>query len=809
MAVGNAELAILISAKDAASGTIDKVGGKLGKFGGAAKLAKVGLLGIGAVGAVAAVGLFKVGADFDKAFDTIKVGTGATGEALKSLQGDMKSVFKSVPTDLGSASTAISELNTRLGLTGEPLRQLSKQVLEMSRITKTDLGQNIEGVTRLFGDWGVATEDQAAALDRVFKTSQATGPSVSRLSELMVSFGAPLRQLNFTFEESAALMGKWEQEGVNTELVMGSLKIAIAKFAKEGVPLRQGLEDTIAKIQELGPGAEATSLAMERFGARAGGDMAAAILEGKFAIDDLLATLDEGGAGILETAKSTESLGEKFTRLKNTALVAIQPLATGFFDGLSKLATLIEEKVVPVVKAFIDLFKATVQKDFKGMKIAFAGIPEPLKGIARVVIQVARFVRGDLIPALKGIADFIVRDVVPQLKSFAETALEIARAVLPIIVDALGTLMRGWQQLFEDVIRPVVLPLLEKLAGFLLENKEIIFGVAAVILLLLNPWLLVIGVIIAVLAKWDEIKAVFTKTIPNAIDSFIEKVKEIPVIGDIVGAAAKIVVIKVEAIIAIFKGLMELVVEVIAFIKAIFKGDWAAAWESMKEIAKIALNLFINFLRTTFLTDVVVFFRDLGPQILAALGALGGLLWQKGRDLLRGFASGYLNVWWDVLSFFRQVVGRIMTALGNMGSRLWTHGWNLITGFWNGIIRQWGNMRRWIRDRLQDLVDMFTNFFGIFSPSRVFEGIGENMIKGLIAGLEGQTVKLNATVGSVTGGIVGSAVGGGAAARGGAPRTGAREVHVHVHSRFPPDRRLLRSEAIGLRDEFERIGLLG
>ena len=119
------------------------------------------------------------------------------------------------------------------------------------------------------------------------------------------------------------------------------------------MPLRQGLDDTIKKIQELGPGAESTSIAMEKFGARAGGDMAAAILEGKFAIDDLMASLDKGGPGILETARQTESLGEKFTRFKNTLLVAVEPAASSVFDGLGKLATLIETKIVPAVSEWV------------------------------------------------------------------------------------------------------------------------------------------------------------------------------------------------------------------------------------------------------------------------------------------------------------------------------------------------------------------------------------------------------------------------------------------------------------------------
>src|SRR5690606_37994660 len=60
------------------------------------------LAGVGAI-----AGLAKLGGSFDEAFDTIRVGTGATGDALDDLQGSFKSVFGSIPTDMTSASTAI------------------------------------------------------------------------------------------------------------------------------------------------------------------------------------------------------------------------------------------------------------------------------------------------------------------------------------------------------------------------------------------------------------------------------------------------------------------------------------------------------------------------------------------------------------------------------------------------------------------------------------------------------------------------------------------------------------------------------
>ena len=86
---------------------------------------------VGTAAAAAAVAggkyLLDLGTKFDESADTIRIGTGATGDALAALQADCDAVYKAIPGELEGASTAIADFNTRLGLTGEPLQKLSIQ----------------------------------------------------------------------------------------------------------------------------------------------------------------------------------------------------------------------------------------------------------------------------------------------------------------------------------------------------------------------------------------------------------------------------------------------------------------------------------------------------------------------------------------------------------------------------------------------------------------------------------------------------------------------------------------------------------
>lgn len=461
-------------------------GGLLGK----GVAAAAGLAAAGGIALVAA-GL-KIGATFDSAFDTIRVGTGATGTVLEGLKDDFRGVFTTIPTDAGLASQAVSDLNTRLGLSGPPLQTLSGQFLELSRITKTDLGANIESVTRLFGDWGVATEDQSGRLDMLFRAAQSTGVPVDHLSRLLVQYGAPLRQLGFGLETSTALLGKFEKEGVNTELVMGSLRIALGKMARSGEDAETTFQRVVGEIENAGSASEANALALELFGARAGPDMAAAIREGRFELGDLFETVSGGSETIMKAASDTADWREGWTLFKNQLLTAVEPAASQLFNTLGEfmkthgpaiatwlgvaipqaiavastafgmISTFVQTVVIPAFSAVRGAIDAVV-KFFSqssasftatGQKLSsdFAGIWEGIKG---VLASASAFVQA----VLSVLAAFWERHGA-TITAFAQAAwgaiVTIIRGALQVIkgvFDFFGALFRGdWRGMWDAIV---------------------------------------------------------------------------------------------------------------------------------------------------------------------------------------------------------------------------------------------------------------------------------------------------------------------------------------------------------------------
>jgi len=440
------------------AGFFAKIGASMGG------LKKVGLaagavLGVGMMAGVAgAFAAFKIGENFDKAFDTIRVGTGATGGALQDLEADFKKTFASVPASMGDAATAIADLNTRTGQTGEPLQKLAGQFLEMTRLTGGDLQGNIKNVTRLFGDWGVEAEDQAGVMDQLFVASQMTGIGIEELSKLTTDFGAPLRQLGFGMDESIAIFAKWNKEGVNTEAIMGGLKAGLGRLAKETDDVPAAFAEIQESILNAGTATEATKIAVEHFGTRAGPDLAAALREGRFEVDDLMASIEGSSETIMGAASDTESFGEKWKKFANKLMVAVEPIATRVFDAIGDAMDRLEPHIPAIIEGFEKFFSlvggwiatgARLWNEYKDEIIGFAtsawGYLQTFIGIVQGIWEKLQGIfaggGGEGLDAFGG-----------KWAEIWEKAQELFSTAYELIMVIWDLLVQGWEKYGDDLV---------------------------------------------------------------------------------------------------------------------------------------------------------------------------------------------------------------------------------------------------------------------------------------------------------------------------------------------------------------------
>lgn len=261
------------------------------------------------------------------AFRTIRSGTGATGKALSGLRGDFMSMLKTSDESVGSIARVIADLNTRMGLTGEPLQKLAGQFLDLEGLVGEMATQTVPLVTRMFGDWGIAAEDSAKRLDHLYRLSQLTGVSIGGLASQLTFFGAPLRQMGFDWEHAAAMLAKWEKEGVNANLILASLRIGLLKLSEAGAAdPAAAFQEMIDKIKSAATLGEGNLIAKSLFGGRSAADMAAAIRENRIEYDDLLESMRNSTDTISGVKAETETWGEVLGNLKNRLIAMWEPL---------------------------------------------------------------------------------------------------------------------------------------------------------------------------------------------------------------------------------------------------------------------------------------------------------------------------------------------------------------------------------------------------------------------------------------------------------------------------------------------------
>lgn len=433
--------------------------------------------------------LLDLGTKFDSAADNIRIGTGATGDALEALKTDCDEVYKTIPGDLDGASTAIADFNTRLGLTGEPLQKLSTQAVQVCDMLGEDLSTVIESSSQAFQQWGVSEDQMSSKMDYLFKVSQSTGIGFNDLSTKMQKYGAQLQTLGFDFDHAAALMGQLEKAGVNTDEVLGALKKSVGAMAKEGLSASEGIAKYTDQIKNAATAEEAAAIASEVFGTRAGSTMAEAIRNGTLSVDDLTASLQENGETISGAAEDTYDFAERLEIFKHQAEVAFKPLANSVFDSLNTLMPV----AATAIEAFVPLleqFAATVAPIVQQVATVVA------QGLQQITPMLVEF-GAQIAPLLSQLISALLPPLLSIIMQILPIIMQLISAVLPVVTTLLSALMPvisavvGIIGSLFSALMPVVSPLMQIVQVLLPPIAGLITGLMPV----LQP---VIGVISAI-----------------------------------------------------------------------------------------------------------------------------------------------------------------------------------------------------------------------------------------------------------------------------------------------------------------------
>lgn len=310
-----------------ASADLESVQGKLA----------IGFAAVAAAALGVVTGLVAVGGQFDDMYDTIRIGTGASGEAFEHLQQSARDIADVIPAMDGGfeqVGSTLADLNTRTGATGAVLEEMTKQFIALSNM---GVDADINDITGAFTAYGTVVDEMPQALDDLHAIQQATGVSMTSLAQSLEKGGPALREFGFSLNSSAGLVGALDKAGIDADKTIAGMAKGLGQFVKAGEAPEQAMWRTISSIEEMmdaGNKMEAQDLAMKLLGPKNFAPFLEAIENGTFAFDDMMDSLGASEDTILGLHEETSDWAESWQLVKQQAMLAVEPLAAALFDQL-------------------------------------------------------------------------------------------------------------------------------------------------------------------------------------------------------------------------------------------------------------------------------------------------------------------------------------------------------------------------------------------------------------------------------------------------------------------------------------------
>lgn len=603
--------------------------------------------------------LVELGGRFDEATDSIRIGTGATGDALDALMDDFDAVYSSVPTTMEDASQAIADYNTRLGLTGPELQNISTQAIQVADMLGDDLGSVIEESSQAFQAWNMDAEAMGDAMDYVFKASQSTGVGFSDLMSSVQQFAPQLQELGYGFEESVALIGQMDKAGVNAEEVLAAMKKSVSSLAKEGLSAAEGMELYTEKIKNAKDMTEATNIAAEIFGTRGASTMAAAIRDGTVDVAALTAELEKNSETIGGCATDTYDFAEQLQLFKQQAEVALKPLAATLFNSLNDLMPIVADimqDLIPIIEEMTTQIQPIIEQ-------LIPAVLPLLQELVPVVLEIAGALLNELLPAVVDIISSIIPVLIELLQLIAPILSEFISAILPVIVSLI-------QKLLPIVLKIVqaVLPVLQKLLNTILPLlTDMIEQILPVVLDLIDSLLpLVSAIIDSVLPVIIELLNILLPILTDLLSAIL------PVIIELINSLLPVVTQIIDAVLPIL-------IEVLNILTPIL--------DLIIQLLGPILELFMMLLQP--ILDLII--MAIGPLIEIFGSLITGIL-EPIQPILTFLASlfsevlgGAIQSIQPIIDALMQVFGGLIDFISGVFSGNWEQAWNGIVNMFKGI----------------------------------------------------------------------------------------------------------------------------
>jgi tape measure domain-containing protein len=499
--------------------------------------------------------------------------------------------------------------------------------------------------------------------------------------------------------------------------------ISVGISADKVVPIMTSLGNATSGMGTGAEGVKRATVALQQMNAA-----------GRITAEDLN-QLRDAGVPVFDllsaaTGKSTAQIAEmaskgKLGRQELDQLMSA--LETG--AGLERFSGLME-KQSQSLSGMISTFKDTLGMGLANLVQPY--LPNLKTGLGMVSGLIATAF--ERIPGIIQNVGVFLAPIIDAFRTMIPAAVAVAR---PYMNEAFTGL-----RIALGVVRVVLVGFLAALTGvfrFIANNRTLV----ETIVVGLGAFAAVIGVIVAAMKVWRAITLLYTAAqIALNIAMLMNPVGL--VIAAIVGLVAAIVVLWMrsetfrEIVIGVWTAVRDWVVGAAKAIGKWVTTTWDRLVDATASFARSVIHWFTEFKdgaveRTRAL---ITFVSELPGRLLTAIGMLGTLLVNKGRELLDGLQNGISGAVGSAITALSSAISSVVSGIGSLGTRLYSAGQDLLQGLIDGIKAKVSGAVTAVTDAVSSVISGAKNLLGIGSPSRVFLSLGRETVAGLTLGIE-------------------------------------------------------------------------
>lgn len=723
---------------------IGLAGEKFQEFGG--KIEGVGKKMLPVTAAVAGVGTaaVKTTADFDASMSKVAAISGATGDDFARLREKAREMGSETKFSASEAADAFQYM-AMAGWKTEDMLSGIEGIMNLAAASGEDLALTSDIVTDALTAFGLSADDSAHFADILASASSNANTNVSMMGETFKYVAPVAGALGFSAEDTSVAIGLMANSGI--------------KASQAGTSLRQILTN-------LGSGVELVGSAFADAGEETGKFHIETVnTDGTMrSLNDIIVDLREGFSGLTdaEKAANAESIAGKvgmsgLLAIVNASETDFNKLTTavGTCDGTSKKMA---ETMQDNLSGQVTILKSQLEE----LAISIGDILMP--AIREIVSHIQTWV-----DRFNGLDESTKRTMV--------TIALIAAAIWPLL-SVLGKLITGVGGVMKVIsaIGPVLSGIKAGITGLTIAIGGVSVPVIAVVAAISG-----LIAIFTVLYKtndefraqvqevWGQIKELISVTIEfikQLITMFVSTGKAL---WENYGAGIKQIISSAfEFIKTVISTALAFISDLIKVVMAVINGDWAGAWQAVKNLVSNLTDNIKNIIKTWMETSKNIIklalqvIRDIWENFKTAVIEIAtklkdiaiekfSELKEKAVETFTNLKNALFEKVGDIKDTIIDGIGEAVEWIKGLPAQALEWGKDFIQGFIDGIKSMIGK----VTDAVSDVAEAISDFLHFSRPDKgplhYYEEWMPDMIKGMAAGIRSNMWRITDQLKDLTG----------------------------------------------------------